>query len=92
MSHKKAGGSSKNNRDSKAKRRGVKVYGDQTVKAGGIIVRQKGTKFHAGDNVGMGRDFSLFSKIDGIVKYRNRKRKKYDGRVFVDKIVEVVKK
>lgn len=92
MSHKKAGGSSKNNRDSKAKRRGVKVYGDQEVKAGGIIVRQKGTKFHAGDNVGMGRDFSLFSKIDGIVKYRNRKRKKYDGRVFVDKIIEVVKK
>ena len=78
MAHKKAGGSSKNGRDSNAQRRGVKLYGGQQVKAGNIIVRQLGTKFHAGQNVGVGKDYTLFAKVDGIVTFerlgRSRKR------------------
>ena len=69
MAHKKAGGSSRNGRDSEAKRLGVKRYGGQLVKAGNIIVRQRGTEFHPGDNVGMGKDHTLFARIDGIVKF-----------------------
>ncbi|MEA3547684.1 MAG: 50S ribosomal protein L27 [Thermodesulfobacteriota bacterium] len=78
MAHKKAGGSSRNGRDSNAQRRGVKKYGGQNVRAGNILVRQLGTKIHPGSNVGLGRDYTLFSKIDGVVAYekfgRNRKR------------------
>jgi large subunit ribosomal protein L27 len=78
MAHKKAGGSSKNGRDSNAQRRGVKRYGGNQVKAGNILVRQLGTRIHPGQNVGMGRDYTLFAKIDGIVSYeregRSRKR------------------
>ena len=62
MAHKKAGGSSRNGRDSNAKRLGLKVFGDQFVKAGGIILRQRGTKMHPGENVGMGKDHTLFAK------------------------------
>ena len=69
MSHKKAGGSSRNGRDSNAQRRGVKRFGDQVVRAGNILIRQLGTRIHPGDNVGMGRDYTLFAKIDGTVKY-----------------------
>ena len=69
MSHKKAGGSSRNGRDSNAQRRGVKRFGDQFVKAGNILIRQLGTRIHPGDNVGMGRDYTIFAKIDGTVKY-----------------------
>ena len=69
MSHKKAGGSSRNGRDSNAQRRGVKRFGDQFVKAGNILIRQLGTRIHPGDNVGMGRDYTIFAKIDGMVKY-----------------------
>ncbi len=69
MAHKKAGGSSRNGRDSNGQRRGVKVYGGETVRAGNILVRQLGTKIHPGTNVGMGRDYTLFSLVDGIVKY-----------------------
>ncbi|MDO9263597.1 MAG: 50S ribosomal protein L27 [Desulfobacteraceae bacterium] len=69
MAHKKAGGSSRNGRDSNAQRRGVKRYGGQTVKAGNVLVRQVGTKIHPGQNVGMGKDFTLFSKVDGVVTY-----------------------
>jgi len=69
MAHKKAGGSSKNGRDSNGQRRGVKAYGGQKINAGTIIVRQVGTKIFPGTNVGMGRDFTLFAKIDGLVKY-----------------------
>ena len=78
MAHKKAGGSSKNGRDSNAQRRGVKIYGGQKVRAGNIIVRQLGTVFHPGDNVGMGRDYTLFAKVDGLVAYERlgRSRKK----------------
>lgn len=70
MAHKKGGGSSKNGRDSNSQRRGVKVYAGQSVRAGSILVRQLGTKIYPGDNVGMGRDYTLFSKIDGIVEYK----------------------
>ena len=69
MAHKKAGGSTRNGRDSESKRLGVKRYGDQLVTAGSIIVRQRGTRFHAGDNVGMGKDHTLFAKAEGRVKF-----------------------
>jgi len=69
MAHKKAAGSTKNGRDSNAKRLGVKIYGGQAVSAGSIIVRQRGTKFHAGDNVGRGKDDTLYAKADGSVAF-----------------------
>ena len=69
MAHKKAGGSSRNGRDSAGQRYGVKRYGGQQVRAGNILVRQKGTKLHAGDNVGVGKDYTLFAKIDGTVAF-----------------------
>jgi large subunit ribosomal protein L27 len=72
MAHKKAGGSSRNGRDSQAKRLGVKCFGGEVVTAGSIIVRQRGTQVHAGDNVGMGRDHTLFAKIEGRVEFRQR--------------------
>lgn len=78
MAHKKAGGSSKNGRDSNSQRRGIKRFGGQIVRAGNILVRQVGTRIHPGKNVGLGRDFTLFALIDGVVKYEefgsNRKR------------------
>ena len=78
MAHKKAGGSSRNGRDSAGQRRGVKRYGGQIVRAGNILVRQLGTKIHPGTNVGLGRDYTLFAKVDGIVAYEKfgRKRKR----------------
>ncbi len=78
MAHKKACGSSKNGRDSNAQRRGVKRYGGQAVRAGNILVRQLGTQFHPGENVGMGKDYTLFAKIDGRVAFerQGRSRKK----------------
>jgi large subunit ribosomal protein L27 len=78
MSHKKAAGSSRNGRDSNGQRRGVKIYSGQKVKAGNILTRQLGTRIHPGSNVGMGRDFTLFATIDGIVAYERlgRSRKK----------------
>lgn len=69
MAHKKAGGSSRNGRDSPGKRLGVKRFGGQLVKAGSIIVRQRGTGIHPGNNVGVGRDYTLFAKIDGVVTF-----------------------
>ncbi|HNH36679.1 MAG TPA: 50S ribosomal protein L27 [Rhodocyclaceae bacterium] len=69
MAHKKAGGSSRNGRDSEAKRLGVKRYGGQLVPAGSIIVRQRGTQFHPGENVGCGKDHTLFAKVDGKVQF-----------------------
>ena len=72
MAHKKAGGSSRNGRDSKAKRLGVKVYGGERVNPGQILVRQRGTKVHPGTNVGMGRDHTLYARIEGQVKYTVR--------------------
>ena len=78
MAHKKAGGSTNNGRDSVSKRLGVKLFGGQAATAGNIIVRQRGTKFHAGVNVGVGKDHTLFAKAEGVVKFvqkgpRNRK-------------------
>ena len=69
MAHKKGQGSTRNGRDSPGQRRGIKIYSGQTVKAGNILVRQLGTRIHPGRNVGMGRDYTIFAKIDGIVKY-----------------------
>jgi large subunit ribosomal protein L27 len=69
MAHKKAGGSSRNGRDSQGQRRGVKRFGGEKVRAGNIIIRQLGTRIHPGNNVGMGRDYTLFAKVDGIVTY-----------------------
>lgn len=74
MAHKKAGGSSRNGRDSEAKRLGVKRFGGQLVRAGNIIVRQRGTRFHPGDNVGMGKDHTLFAKVDGRVRFEIKGR------------------
>ena len=78
MAHKKAGGSSRNGRDSQGQRRGVKKFAGQRVLAGNILVRQVGTRIHPGTNVGMGRDYTLFAKIDGVVTYelfgKDRKR------------------
>ena len=69
MAHKKGQGSTRNGRDSQGQRRGVKVYAGQTVRAGNILIRQRGTQVHPGPNVGMGRDYTLFALIDGIVTY-----------------------
>ncbi|MEY4208291.1 MAG: hypothetical protein RLZZ20_1443 [Pseudomonadota bacterium] len=69
MAHKKGGGTTRNGRDSESKRLGVKVYGGQAINAGGIIVRQRGTKLHAGENVGMGKDHTLFALVDGKVQF-----------------------
>ncbi len=69
MAHKKAGGSSRNGRDSNAQRLGVKAFGEQEISAGSIIVRQRGTRFHAGENVGMGKDHTLYAKVDGRVAF-----------------------
>ena len=79
MAHKKAGGSTRNGRDSESKRLGVKCFGGQQVRAGNIILRQRGTKFHPGVNVGLGRDYTIFAKSDGVVKFETRgpKNRKY---------------
>lgn len=90
MAHKKAGGSTSNGRDSQAKRLGVKIFGGQTAKAGSIIIRQRGTKFHPGTNVGMGKDHTLFALKPGKVEFVETQLRKYDGRVFKDKMVNVV--
>jgi large subunit ribosomal protein L27 len=78
MAHKKGQGSSRNGRDSNAQRRGVKVFGGETINAGGIIVRQVGTKIHPGNNVGLGKDYTLYARIDGVVTYErlDKTRKK----------------
>jgi large subunit ribosomal protein L27 len=74
MAHKKAGGSSKNGRDSNPKMLGVKRFGGQVVKTGEILVRQRGTKFHAGSNVGLGRDYTLYALVDGVVAFERYDR------------------
>jgi large subunit ribosomal protein L27 len=79
MAHKKAGGSSRNGRDSEGRRLGVKLYGGESVNPGGILVRQRGTKWHPGHNVGVGKDHTLFALIQGRVEYKTRAK----GRTFV---------
>lgn len=81
MAHKKAGGSTRNGRDSESKRLGVKMFGGQAVRAGNIIVRQRGTRFHPGRNVGCGKDHTLFAKSDGVVDFQVRGPK---SRQYVD--------
>ncbi|MDY7033465.1 MAG: 50S ribosomal protein L27 [Thermodesulfobacteriota bacterium] len=76
MAHKKSGGSSCNGRDSVGQRLGVKRYGGQEVRAGNILVRQRGTKIHPGSNVGVGKDYTLFAKIDGVVKFERKGKNK----------------
>ena len=82
MAHKKAGGSSRNGRDSASQRRGVKRFGGQFVRAGNILVRQVGTKFHPGQNVGMGKDYTLFAKIDGVVHFERKGRSRQKISVY----------
>lgn len=82
MAHKKGVGSSDNGRDSKSKRLGVKLFGGQTAVAGNIIIRQRGTKFHPGRNVGVGKDWTLFALEDGVIQFQTRKR----DRTFVNVI------
>ena len=79
MAHKKAGGSTRNGRDSESNRLGVKVFGGEKINAGSIIVRQRGTKLHAGENVGMGKDHTLFAKANGVVEFvqKGPKNRKY---------------
>ena len=84
MAHKKGQGSTRNGRDSPGQRRGIKVFAGQTVRAGNILVRQCGTRIHPGRNVGMGRDFTIFATIDGIVKYETFRRDKH--RVHVETV------
>ena len=82
MAHKKGQGSTTNGRDSIGKRLGVKRYGGQAVKAGEILVRQRGTTFHPGDNVGIGSDYTIFSKVQGLVKFENMTRKRQKISVY----------
>lgn len=79
MAHKKAAGSTRLGRDSQAKRLGVKVFGDQLISAGGIIIRQRGTKFHPGENVGIGGDDTLYALISGVVKFQEKKVTAFNG-------------
>jgi large subunit ribosomal protein L27 len=82
MASKKAGGSTKNGRDSNPKMRGVKRFGGEAVKAGSILIRQVGTVWHPGKNVGLGRDFTLFAMIDGVVKFENKDRQRQKVSVY----------
>lgn len=90
MAHKKAAGSTSNGRDSQAKRLGVKMFGGQVVKAGNIIVRQRGTQFRPGKNVGMGVDHTIFALIPGKVQFQEKQLRKYDSRVYKEKFINVV--
>jgi large subunit ribosomal protein L27 len=82
MAHKKGMGSTKNGRDSQSKRRGVKKFGGEAVIAGNIIIRQVGTKFHPGDNVGLGRDFTIFALVDGVVKFERKDKTRKQVSVY----------
>lgn len=90
MAHKKAGGSSKNGRDSQAKRLGVKLFGGEVAPAGSIILRQRGTSYMPGENVGVGRDHTIFALTHGIVAFKQKRAKKFDGRSQTQTYVSVV--
>jgi len=92
MAHKKALGSAKKNRDSEAKRLGVKIFGGQIARPGSIIIRQRGTKFKPGKNVGMGKDYTIFSKINGVVKFQDKKINTFTSNKRKVKVVNVVEK
>jgi large subunit ribosomal protein L27 len=83
MAHKKGQGSSRNGRDSNSQRRGVKVYGGESIHAGSIIVRQVGTKIHPGNNVGLGKDYTIYAKINGFVKYERLDKTRKKVSVYV---------
>ena len=89
MASKKAGGSTRNGRDSEAKRLGVKAYGSELIPAGSIIVRQRGTKYRAGNNVAVGNDHTLFATATGPIKFRTKKLRRFDNHLKDTKIVEV---
>jgi len=89
MAHKKAGGSTRNGRDSRGQRLGVKKLGGEYVRAGNIIVRQRGTTFHPGINVGLGKDFTIYALVDGIVEFRKGKRQRINVLPLIDAEVEV---
>lgn len=89
MAHKKAQGSTSNGRDSQAKRLGIKAFGGESVTAGSILVRQKGNKFWPGKNVSQGHDFTLFTTVDGKVSFEEKRRVRFDGRVYRDIYVNV---
>lgn len=82
MAHKKGGGSTKNGRDSNAQRRGIKRFGGEAVRAGNILVRQCGTSYHAGENVGLGKDYTLFSLVDGVVKFERKDKTRLKVSVY----------
>lgn len=82
MAHKKGGGSTKNGRDSNAQRRGIKRFGGESVRAGNILVRQCGTRYHAGENVGLGKDYTLFSLVDGVVKFERKDKTRLKVSVY----------
>ncbi|MBU0648410.1 50S ribosomal protein L27 [Patescibacteria group bacterium] len=90
MSHVKAGGSTKLGRDSKSKRLGIKIFGDQLIKKGQIILRQRGQKYHPGNNAGIGKDHTIFALNDGTVKFQKRKVKRFTGALHQKTIVHVV--
>lgn len=89
MAHKKAGGSAKSLRDSNPQFLGVKLFAGQKAQPGNIIVRQRGTKFMAGKNVDMGKDHTIFSLIDGVVSFRDKRKKRFDGKTVTRKVVDV---
>lgn len=89
MSHKKAGGSTKNGRDSVAKRLGVKLFGGENARAGSIIIRQRGTEYFPGKNVSIGKDHTIFSLIDGQVYFTQKALTKFNGRIYKDTFVNV---
>jgi len=90
MAHVKSGGSAKNLKDSKPKYLGVKLYDGQIAKAGSVLIRQRGTKILAGENVGIGRDHTLFALKEGVVKFRNKRKMRFDGKTLRKKVVSVV--
>jgi large subunit ribosomal protein L27 len=89
MAHKKAGGSTALGRDSISKRLGVKLFDGQKVKSGNIVVRQRGTKFHPGENVALGNDDTLFCTSDGFLKFFTKRKKKYNGKINRDRYISV---
>ena len=90
MAHKKAGGSTSLGRDSRSQRLGAKLFAGQEAKSGAILVRQRGTKFHPGLNVGKGSDDTLFAKITGVVKFRRLKKKKFDSSIKETKYIDII--
>lgn len=89
MAHRKAGGTARNLRDSNPKYLGTKLYAGQAAKAGNVLVRQRGTKIEAGDNVKVGRDHTLYAVKDGVVSFRDKRKTRFDGRVVTKKVVDV---